>query len=611
MVATVISRRECENRDMSDLIENPVVHTLDQLFDRSTTYRIPMYQRDFSWGDEEVEEFLDDVFALAESEEGGEHFFGTLVLSKDSPGEPSVSGDKVRFVIDGQQRLTTSLLFFAAVRHQFQSLADHEREAIRDVKGIDDLLHVGGDELANQVPRLSANRLNQDFLEATLTSRTQLPNDVADVYGNLSRDRKQASKKMKNAYDKIQLDIARRGANLLSKEIGEGDILLSSLVNDPSECEALLRHFRNVCRRLSTSSAFVEITVRSWQDAFSLFDGLNNRGLDLAKRDIVKNYVLACASDREREPTQFARLLERWKEIERFIPESKFAAFLRHYLLLEEKDVSLKSAVRVFIKKTDETTADVILTSLGKAAEHYAAIIEPDQHEPDNQIKKQMQNLKTLSVERSYPIILASKLGGVTKNQHLILLRAIEVLYFRRSVICQMDNKVLEPVIQSVSAKIYSGGSAAVSSATVEIDRYNPTDSEFEALFNVRRGISSSIARYFLMKIENKLRPGHDIESTSLEHIMPQNPWDTWGIVRTEANENLISRLGNLTLLTPTDNSSLGNSDFDSKKAHYLAEGLKINHQVVSAESWNEVEITERQKWMSSQISALWPRRAI
>jgi hypothetical protein len=593
---------------MSELIENPVVKTLDDLFDRTTTYRIPMYQRDFSWGSEEVEEFLDDVFSLGNSDGTEEHFFGTLVLSKNSPGEPGTPGDKVRFVIDGQQRLTTSLLFFAAVKHQFESLADHQREAIREVKSLDDLLHIGGDDLEHQVARLSANRLNQDFLEATLTSRTKLPSDVDEAFANLSRERKQASKKMKDAYDKINLEVARHGANILSKELNVDDHLLSSLVTDPSECDALLSHFRKICLRLRSRSAFVEITVRNWQDAFSLFDGLNNRGLDLAKRDIVKNYVLACASDREREPEQFARLLERWKDIERYIPESKFGAFLRHYLLLDGEGVSLKSAVRTFIKKTDGKTADSIISTLGKAAEYYAAIISPDQFEQDVQIRKQMQILKTLSVERSYPIILASKLGGVTKNQHIDLMHAIEVMYFRRSVICQMDNKELEPRIQSIAAKIYSGGSAAVTLALEEIDRNNPPDAEFVALFNERRGISHAIARYLLMKIENHLRPGHNIESTSLEHILPQNPWTTWGLEQNEFNENLISRLGNLTLLAANENSSLSNSDFTTKKRHYLEEGLKINHQVVSAESWTEVEIKERQKWLSTHIAALWPR---
>ena len=219
-----------------------------------------------------------------------------------------------------------------------------------------------------------------------------------------------------------------------------------------------------------------------------------------------------------------------------------------------------------------------------------------------------MQVLKTLSVERSYPIILASKLGGVTKNQHIDLMHAIEVMYFRRSVICQMDNKELEPIIQSIAARIYSGGSAAVTSALEEIDRNNPPDAEFVALFNERRGISHAIARYLLMKIENHLRPGHNIESTSLEHILPQNPWTTWGLEQNEFNENLISRLGNLTLLAANENSSLSNSDFSTKKRHYLEEGLKINHQVVSAESWTEVEIKERQKWLSTHITVLWPR---
>ena len=172
-----------------------------------------------------------------------------------------------------------------------------------------------------------------------------------------------------------------------------------------------------------------------------------------------------------------------------------------------------------------------------------------------------------------------------------------------------MDNKDLEPKIQAVANDLYLHGSSKVIEALVEIDSWNPTDQEFLTLFKVRRGIDSSIARYMLLEIENSLRPGHPIESTTLEHILPQEP-SQWGLnANNEEVEVLIHRLGNLTLLTNQDNARIQNSPFVDKKTVYLEENLKINEQVLSSSDWGKDEIVLRQEALSGFITTLWPRR--
>lgn len=594
-------------QNMSDLIESPVVKSLDEVLDRRTRYKIPLYQRDYSWGDVEIEAFLDDLFTIAESDE--EHFFGTIVLSKDSPGEVNTPEEKVRFVIDGQQRLTTSLLFLAVLRHQFEELAATKPIIHRFLVKLDELLHLGDGDAEMQIPRLYANRTNQVFMQSILTHRTLKYEDVLREYRALGKENRPSSKRILSAYQYIQKNVFRKAQLILGKTYEGDETSISVLVDDASECEVLLDYFKKVELAFREKSAFVEITVRKWQDAFSLFDGLNNRGLELAKRDIVKNVVFAKAGGHELEPEAFNVLLGKWRDLEKLIPEAKFGNFMRHYLLLTNESVMLKHVVRKFLSETESQSAESILGILERAGHAYSKILNPDNEERP-QLQNRLRRLKILGAERVYPIVLACQLGSLTVTQQVEVCRSLEILYFRRSAICQMDNKDLEPKIQKVANSLFVHGSTKVSDALKEIDSWNPTDQEFVTLFNVRRGIDSGIAKYMLLEIENSLRPGHPIESTTLEHILPQEP-EKWGLNgKDEEVDVLIHRLGNLTLLTNADNSRIQNSPFAEKKDVYLAEKLKINSQVVSSETWGKAEIIERQKFLSEHIVELWPRRA-
>jgi hypothetical protein len=565
-----------------------------------------MYQRDFSWGETEIEAFLDDLYLIAESEE--EHFFGTIVLSKDSPGESISSDEKVRFVIDGQQRLTTSLLFIAVLRHQFEELAVTQPTVHRFLVRLDELMHLGDGEPETQIPRLYANRTNQVFLQAILTSRTLRSEDVATEFRSLGRENRPSSKRIYDAYQYIQKRVFRKAQILLGKDNVVNENSISVLVDDVSECDVLLEYFKKVELSFREKSAFVEITVRKWQDAFSLFDGLNNRGLELAKRDIVKNVVFATAAGHELQPEAFSVLLGKWRDLERLVPESKFGNFMRHYLLLTNETVMLKHVVRTFLKETESQSAEVILGILERAGNAYNRILNPEQ-ETKPQIRERLRRLKVLGAERVYPIVMACQLGSLTVTQQVDVLRALEILYFRRSVICQKDNKDLEPKIQSVASDLFAHGSSNVTAALIAIDSWNPTDQEFQTMFKLRRGIDSGIARYMLLEIENSMRPGHPIESTTLEHILPQEP-SQWGLeAGNEEVEVLIHRLGNLTLLKNSDNSRIQNFPFEEKKVIYHEEQLKINALVLVSAQWGKNEIAARQDKLSESILGLWPRR--
>ncbi|HNC63698.1 MAG TPA: DUF262 domain-containing protein, partial [Chitinophagales bacterium] len=96
----------------------PESHSInDVLTKNATSFFIPPFQRAYAWGKPEIERYFSDVIRIIKSElnpkehDKLEHFFGTLVLKEEQQGFAHKS-----VVVDGQQRLTTTLLFLIALR---------------------------------------------------------------------------------------------------------------------------------------------------------------------------------------------------------------------------------------------------------------------------------------------------------------------------------------------------------------------------------------------------------------------------------------------------------------------------------------------------------------
>jgi hypothetical protein len=95
---------------------------IGELIQHGRFFRVPDHQRDFAWTDEEVEQFLDDVIAALQAEEE-DYFLGLIVLV-----EPQQGG--VSEILDGQQRLATTTMVYAAIREWLYG-AGYEQDAIK------------------------------------------------------------------------------------------------------------------------------------------------------------------------------------------------------------------------------------------------------------------------------------------------------------------------------------------------------------------------------------------------------------------------------------------------------------------------------------------------
>lgn len=86
----------------------------------SNPYYIPDYQREYAWEENEIGDFWDDL-ELTRKEPGSEHFFGQIVVhnAEDEEGR--------KYIIDGQQRTLTSMIFVRTLQAAFEKLAGTSR----------------------------------------------------------------------------------------------------------------------------------------------------------------------------------------------------------------------------------------------------------------------------------------------------------------------------------------------------------------------------------------------------------------------------------------------------------------------------------------------------
>jgi hypothetical protein len=601
--------------EIKKLSMQPTQSSLHELLDTDagTAYHIPLYQRDYKWSDVEVEDFLRDAFESFKNNR--QRFFGTVLLSENAPQHDKRTDVPSLYVIDGQQRLTTTLLILTAMRHLAIEIAEKHPEALSLATRLNDRITVEGIGQKRE-PRLFANRVNSQFMTLLLAELTKSREEVKEKYGSIKPKKTQRRcESLFNAYnycykyvrDALVLEIQ----DIIVEENSEallGDFIKTSI--ELTKATDYLDRFRLHFLR---NSLMVKIQITDWQESFELFDGLNNRGMELAAKDVLKNVILSRAAKSGDEMVD--KVEKQWQSFDDYTSTFDFNKFLRHWLLLENSDVSLGGATRMFMAETQDEPPMETVNRLVDAALCYSAIDNPSLSLTSNNVElRHYINLKTMSAQRVRPIMLAALLKDVNQKEKCEILNALEILHFRRSAICQLDNKTLEVSVQKIASYLFEKGTSGAKKVISDINKLNPPDEVFKANFNNKSGMPSGISRYMLLKIENHLRamtaqPEIDSDDVTLEHILPQKPEKHWKYDPSKPEVKvLIGRLGNLTLLRGKENSEASNLDFTAKKKLYGEPGntLIITKEVVALTNWNEEEIKSRQAILANYALQIW-----
>ncbi len=593
---------------MSNLIEKTSEETLADLLGRfRERFQIPVYQRDYSWTDDQVDDLVADVVTMMK--EDSEHFFGTIVVAESSPGSVPEEGDL--FIIDGQQRLTTAALVLSVARHLFIELAEKGVSSVVDQPGtlVSFTRRTSG---SGHSPKITANRVNQRLLTPILDGQCTSMRDVAQLYASLDPTDRGRCRGLFDAYMRIRNQISSHFAMDQKLRVVDDADVLDFLVT-PEQFEGFAQWLSILTSTIVDKSLFIRIKVREWDYAFSIFEGLNNRGLDLSERDLIKNTVLARVQATPGIGIEsLAQAESRWENLSNRVPKKKFKNFLRHYFLLFGDEIPTKRVVRIFNQHFASHGWTQMLTELEAAAVAYEKLTSPSRVS-NKELKVALQNLNALGAERSLPIPLAGLLRDIPPKQLCRVLSALEVLYLRHAKIGGQDNKPLEKKFNEIAAALYAGGVGAVNDVVASLVEETPSDAEFLDYFIARRKpLVDKQARFILWKIENHFT-GRGLRSIgrdqpTLEHILPKNP-EFWNLTHEQAatySEDL-HRLGNLTLLLQADNSSASNNSFAEKLLFYAKEDLSINQGLVGRDTWDHEAIMDRQREMAQWACETWP----
>lgn len=547
------------------------------LIGNGKSYRVPPYQRDYSWTEEQWEDLWGDIIDL---ERGSEqhHYLGALVVETQNGVEFNI--------IDGQQRFATLSLLALAVIDRLQKLADDgidqdaNRERAERLRG----RFVGEKDPAAliEISRLHLNendeRLYQDFL-------VQLRKPL--IQYRLRGSHKQ----LWNCFQYFQGKLA-------------------SWSDDGHKVASLISE--TMARKLF----FILITVEDELSAYTVFETLNARGLELTTTDLVKNYLFAgIRFGPEREVLQRS-----WKALTDTVDPADFPEFLRYHLLCEEPEIRARQLFKL-VKERTPTPEKVfaLIKALEERVELFAALSDPmNDYWAETNITNAREHIRELCLfqtsQATHLLFAAREMFG--DADFIRVLKIVSVISFRYQVIGKRNTNELEPVYHQAARAVLDGDDTTPAAVFERLQSIYVSDEAFQGDFQLlslnTRGQGKSLARYILARLEEDVSGREyspDTDRSTIEHVFPENPESgDWEDFPPKHRDDFVSRLGNLTLLEAPVNRKLGNADYAKKLDAYAKSEYGLTRQIArdAPESWTPDQVNLRQKRLAKRAVHLW-----
>ena len=555
-------------------------NTFRKLIGNGLTYRIPRFQRDYSWTNEEWEDLWMDLLGTLKAEGEAAHYMGYLVLQS--------ADDKTFDVIDGQQRLTTISIIVLAVLKSIQRLIDagNDAEANKRRKEQIQQTYVGYLDPVTLVarPKLSLNRNNNNYFQTYLVPLGHLP----------QRGFRASEHQLRKAFEWFD----KRVADYLKASTGDEGMRLAKLVEDISD-----RLF------------FTVITVTDELNAYKVFETLNARGVRLSATDLLKNYLFSVLDRGGETDHELRNLEDRWEAIVGRLQSENFPDFLRVHWNSRRpfaRQADLFKTIRAQVVTPE--VVFLLLREMEEDLDTYLALSSPEPSDWSQEDKKLASFLKTFRVRQPFPLLLAAK-RMFDAPDFTGLLRATVVISMRFNVIGSYSTAEQERKYNEVAERIAKKDLTTLGSALQAMRSIYPDDTAFRAAFaekTIRTTDSRNnrVVRFILCALEKHLS-GQDYSFTSdafnIEHVLPQNAPDGWGGFGNDDAEALVYRLGNMTLLEAGANRDLGTVAYDQKRANYEQSSFAITKKLANDNvEWTPERIAAQQNWMAMQATSIW-----
>lgn len=542
---------------------------------KSPQFIIPIYQRTYSWTEQQCSQLWDDILRAGSNDNVGAHFIGSVVYIEK--GLYQVSSQSPLLVIDGQQRLTTAMLLLEALsRH----LGDAEPVEGFSSKKLRNYYLLNPLEDGERGYKLILTQTDKDSFLSLVTQKS-LPQDF--------------SLRIKENFDFFDTQLGKLNSNL-----------------------------EQICRGLA-KVIIVDIALSRDQDNPQLiFESMNSTGKALSQADLIRNFVLMGL-----EPDHQADLYHyHWRPMEvEFGQESYgdyFDSFMRHYLTVKTGDIpridGVYEAFKQHAQKLESKglTVDQLVADIHSFAQYFCAMALGK--ETDKQLAISFKDLRELKVDVAYPFLLELyhdySLGQLSKEDFYNSVRLIESYVFRRAV-CAIPtnslNKTFATFYKTLDKDRYLESIKAHLIGLRSYKRF-PNDDEFKRELVIRDLYNFRSRTYWLRRFENFDRKEHVlVDEYTIEHIMPQNEklskqWqEELGADWQQVHATYLHTLGNLTLTGY--NSEYSDRPFIEKlnmKGGFKSSPLILNEDLRNVNAWNEEAISARAKKLVDRAIAVW-----
>lgn len=573
-----------------------------RLIQGSKVFLVPNFQRRYSWRRNEWTQLWDDLLREyrrdhdVDSTNLDGHFLGSIVLHP-APGKASML--MKHLVVDGQQRLTTTLTLIAALR-------DVGRELELDDWNPDEynskyLINPFDDQYPD---RLVPTKLDRDAYVQTI--RKGIPTDgIGQAYTFFAKKIRESAGISTDHIDRVSV-----------RQLAE-TLLLRMLV--------------------------VEINTTSSDSVNNIFNRLNSKGMQLSAADLVRNELLLNLDDTEAD----AAFEQYWLPMEQNLVRTKksgdrddrdFVTFLWAREVAYDASTTRLNLFLTFERRFRADLRTVPLDERTRAALSKFEEIHRDHHlymvmqrpfetayESDTITFELRAALDRIRRWRSEPVtpfafwILKECTNGTVTASDAAEAIDLVLGYLVRRTLAGIPTNQLNRLLTPLSRQLSNRGNRTVSARLREILSQSSyrCPSDPEVLSAVQRTPIFLSARkqlgFILTEIERLLEPMelHPKFGLAISHVMPQGLPGHWTTYVLEGGEklddaiSLVHTLGNLTL-TAVD-EVLSEQSFLETQALLSHSPLRLNSDIAGKSSWLPSDIEDRSTLMARLLLASLP----
>ncbi len=493
----------------------------------STIFSIPVYQRNYTWEEENCEKLLQDIINISQNKKT--HFMGSITyILHLIDDEKSLRQLQEFVIIDGQQRITTIMLLLKAIETKIQN------EGIK--KEINNLLNLSGQRL-----RLKPIKSDREAFDLVMQNKSYNIQGVSHIKNNYKFFTKELDKYLDKGYriEEIYGTFLRLKIVAIGLEIGE---------DDPQV----------------------------------VFESINATGVQLKGLDLIRNYLMMG----ENSDNQKHLYETYWVPLEDWLGEKDLNEFIKTYLRIYLEDIKggereVYYALKAHHRDNFPNNIQALMSDMREYGRIYQIFLDRDHHFLECGDSQQLAKLRLcikdlvkIKFGVAKPFILRCardfEEGKLDYENFHEILQILISYYVRRSV-CGDSTAVLNNFLYSLYRQLEENVSADA------LKRYLgksvgqtafPNDDRIKAAFLVRNAYATNqVCKFILLEIEklSNAEPPRE-ENLEVEHFYPKTPTQEWrdkvGDYFT-FEQDYLNNFGNLTLTG--QNSRLGNKSYEAK----------------------------------------------